>query len=83
MPFTSTDRDNQKVPYTYQAYPKHVYHADHPGFKQVENEAEWLALGPGWGHPSDAPSTVTEPEAAIADAEPAVADKPRKRKARD
>lgn len=38
--------------YVYQAFPKHVTHAD--GRTQiVADDRAWQALGPGWGHPSE------------------------------
>lgn len=64
MAFLSTNRDDQHKPYTYQAFPKYVEHATEPA-RVVPDEAAWIALGPGWGHPSDAevPAVADEPDA--------------------
>lgn len=66
------------MPYVHQEFPKHVYHPAHPGFREVANEAAWLALGPGWGHPSDQAPVVAEPESVAADAAPVKRGRPRK-----
>lgn len=76
MGITLTD-GKANTPYVYKPYPKFVEHADGRACV-VQDEAAWIALGPGWGCPSITP----EPDIpAIADAEPALAEKPR-RKAR-
>ena len=64
MAWTTTERGATSVPYSYVAFPKHVYHVsgDQP-FKVVNSEAEWAALGPDWGYPApEAPAGVSDDE---------------------
>lgn len=89
MGYTLTDRDKPSEPYVYKAFPKHVYHADGRS-TQVADDAAWIALGPGWGHPSDVPAVDAQHEPAaptetvlVETPVPHLApDSPRKRKAR-
>lgn len=41
-----------KTPYIYRPFPKYVRHTDGRACV-VADDAAWMALGPGWGHPSD------------------------------
>ena len=63
------------TPYVYQPFPKYVRHTDGRACVVADDDA-WIALGPGWGHASDAaPAPVAD---AVID-EP----KPRRRKKAD
>lgn len=52
MAFVSTDLSKGSPEPVDPNFPRHVYHAD-GRWQPVKDEAAWLALGPGWGHPSD------------------------------
>lgn len=66
MAWSQTDRDAQVVPYVYCPFPKHVSHVSGDGrWKEVADEAAWIALGPEWGHASFSapPAPPQEPAA--------------------
>lgn len=74
MAFTSTDRDQQHKPYTYQPFPKYITHGPTGEGRVVADDEAWRALGSGWGHPSDAAAGEPAPEPVTA-----VEDAPKKR----
>lgn len=79
MAFVSSDLSKSSVPYVHQSFPKYVTHATEAP-RVVPDDAAWLALGPGWGHPSEtAPAPATEAHDDLASAP---APTPRKGKAR-
>jgi hypothetical protein len=58
MGWTQTERGATTTPYVHQAYPKHVYRGVE--YRVVQSEADWAALGPGWGYSTGAPETTGE-----------------------